>query len=218
MAVILVANEKGGTGKTTLATNMAIMRAQHGSDVLLVDADPQGSSSEFIRVREDEQVQPSITCVSITGRGVSSEVRKLIPRYKDIIIDAGGRDSAGLRSALIVADVLIVPFLAGQYDVWGVENMDQIVGEALGLNPEMKPYLVLNKQDTNPRISIATEAEALAKEMENLKILDTKLGYRVAYRRSAAEGRAVNELDKRDPKAVAELDSLYKEVFSGDEA
>lgn len=217
MAVILVANEKGGTGKTTLATNMAIMRAQHGRDVLLVDADPQGSSSEFIRVREDEQVKPSLTCVSITGRGVSSEVRKLIPRYQDIIIDAGGRDSAGLRSALIVADILIVPFLAGQYDVWGVENMDQIVGEALGLNPEMKPYLVLNKQDTNPRISLASEAEALAKEMENLNILNTKLGYRVAYRRSAAEGRAVNELDKRDPKAVAELDSLYKEVF-GDEA
>ena len=217
MAVILVANEKGGTGKTTLATNMAIMRAQHGRDVLLVDADPQGSSSEFIRVREDEQVKPSLTCVSITGRGVSSEVRKLIPRYQDIIIDAGGRDSAGLRSALIVADILIVPFLAGQYDVWGVENMDQIVGEALGLNPEMKPYLVLNKQDTNPRISLASEAEALAKEMENLNILNTKLGYRVAYRRSAAEGRAVNELDKRDPKAVAELDSLYKEDF-GDEA
>lgn len=214
--VVLVANEKGGTGKTTVATNIAIMRAQQGRDVLLVDADPQGSSSEFIRVREDEQVKPSITCVAITGRGVSSEVRKLIPRYQDIIIDAGGRDSAGLRSALIVADALIVPFLAGQYDVWGVENMDTIVGEALGLNPDMKPLLVLNKQDTNPRISLATEAEALAKEMQNLQILNTKLCYRVAYRRSAAEGRAVNELDKLDPKAVSELDALYKEVFSNE--
>lgn len=211
--VIVVANEKGGTGKTTIATNLAILRALQNKDVLLVDADPQGSASEFVRVREDENVSPAISCVSITGRGVSSEVRKLVSKYDDIIIDAGGRDSSGLRSALIVADVLIVPFLAGQYDVWAIEAMDIVVGEAMGLNPDMKPLLLLNKQDTNPRILLANEAADIANDLKNLKLLDIRLGYRVAYRRSAAEGRALCELDKKDPKAIAEMESLFKEVF-----
>lgn len=212
--VVVVANEKGGTGKTTIATNLAILRAQQGADVLLVDADPQGSASEFVRVREDEQVCPTITSVAVSGRGVSSEVRKLIPKYQDIVIDAGGRDSAGLRSALVVADVLIVPFLAGQYDVWAVEAMDMVVGEALGLNSEMKPFLLMNKQDTNPRIVLGNEAAEIANGLQNLKLLEIRIGYRVAYRRSAAEGRAVNELDKKDAKAISEMDILYQEVFA----
>ncbi|GAM10419.1 chromosome-partitioning ATPase Soj [Geobacter sp. OR-1] len=213
--VIVVANEKGGTGKTTIATNLAIMRAQEGNDVILIDADPQGSASEFVKVREDEGVTPTITCVSITGRAVASEVRKLIPKCTDIVIDAGGRDSAGLRSSLVVADILIVPFLAGQYDIWGVENMNELLEDALAVNPDMKTYSVLNKMDTNPRIGLSTDATDVVTEMKNLQLMNVKIGYRVAYRRSAAEGRAVNELDKKDSKAIAEILALYKEALNG---
>ena len=214
MAIFLVANEKGGTGKTTVASNLAIMRAQHGRDVLLIDADPQGSSTEFIKVREDEQVSPTVSCVAVTGRSVATETRKLMPRYQDIIIDAGGRDSVGMRSALTIADVLVIPFLASQFDLWAVENMDTIVGDALGINPDLKAYLVINKHDTNPRIAMGNEVSGIASELQNLTILNTKIGYRIAYRRSSAEGRAVNELDKRDPKAIGEMEALYKEVTS----
>jgi chromosome partitioning protein len=212
--VVGVCNEKGGSGKTTFACNIAIMRALAGRDVLLVDADPQASSSEFVKVREDLKIQPAITCVSILGRAVASEVRKLIPRYQDIIIDAGGRDNAGLRAALVVSDVLIVPFLPGQFDIWGLENMDNLLEDALVLNPEMNPIAVLNKMDSNPRIGLAQEASEMVNEMKNLRLSSVRIGYRVAYRRSAAEGRAVSELDRKDQKAISELEALYKEVFA----
>jgi len=214
MAVVVIANEKGGCGKTTIATNLAILRAQQGRDVLCVDADPQKSASEFFQVRESESIEPIISCVCITGRSVAAEVRKLIPRYQDIIIDAGGRDNAGLRSALLVAEVLVVPFIASQFDVWGVETMDQLLEEVLALNPEMKPLAIINKADTNPAIKLAADAAEVVEGLKNLRLLEHRLGYRVAFRRSCAEGRAVGELDKRDPKATDEVRKLYEEVFS----
>jgi len=144
---------------------------------------------------------------------VASEIKKLIPRYGDIIIDAGGRDAAGLRAALVVADKLIVPFLAGQYDIWGVEAMNDLVGEAMAINDKLQGLLVLNKMDSNHNIRLAGEALEAVGSFENLALLDTKVGYRVAHRRSAAEGKAVTELSKQDNKAIAEMELLYAEVF-----
>ncbi len=215
--IVVIANEKGGTGKTTLATTLAILRAQSGKDVLLVDADPQASAAEFTKVREDEGITPGITCVSITGRAVSTEIRKLAPRYEDIIVDVGGRDSAGMRGAMIVAEVLVVPFLAGQFDLWGVESMDAILEDALALNPDMRRIAVLNKRDSNKRAGLAQEAADCFEEIKNIDLSPAQIGYRVAYRRAAAEGKAVNEMGRCDQKAVAEAIALYKEVF-GDAA
>jgi chromosome partitioning protein len=213
--IVAVATEKGGVGKSTIAVNLAIYRAQQGHEVLLVDADPQGSVGEFVKIRDDENVLPMITCVAITGRSVSSEIRKLESKYETIVIDTGGRDSAGLRSSLITANTLIVPFLPGQFDLWAVENMNKLIEDAIILNPDLRALALLNKCDSNPLIEMSDDAIKYAKEQPNLHVLDVKFGYRITYRRSVAEGRAVNELDKKDPKAIIEMDRLYKEVFNG---
>ena len=213
--IVAVATEKGGVGKSTIAVNLAIYRAQQGHEVLLVDADPQGSVGEFVKIRDDENVLPMITCVAITGRSVSTEIRKLESKYETIVIDTGGRDSAGLRSSLITANTLIVPFLPGQFDLWAVENMNKLIEDAIILNPDLRALALLNKCDSNPLIEMSDDAIKYAKEQPNLHVLDVKFGYRITYRRSVAEGRAVNELDKKDPKAIIEMDRLYKEVFNG---
>lgn len=211
--IIVVASEKGGTGKTTLATNLAVMRRQDGADVLLVDCDPQRSSADFSAVRDQEGHQPELTCSSITGRATGSELRKLEPKFDDIVVDVGGRDSTTLRSALLVANVLVIPFLPSQYDSWGIQRMDELLNEVLQLNPELRVLGVLNKVDTNPKINLQEEAAELAQEFKNITLLDFTLGYRVSFRRSVADGLSVTELKTKDKKAIQEVKNLYNEVF-----
>jgi len=211
--IVVVASEKGGTGKTTVATNLTVIRAQNGNDVLLIDADPQGSSRDFAIVREELSHQPEVTAVSLQGASLSSEVRKMAAKFDDIIIDVGGRDSVTMRSALLVADVLVVPFLPSQFDVWGIERMDILVGEVVSLNEKLRTIAFLNKVDSNSKISLSDEALSFTSSLKTLKFLGVKIGYRVAFRRSVADGQAVTELERKDPKAVSEFMTLYREVF-----
>ena len=99
--IILIGGEKGGTGKTTIATNLAAMRALAGRDVLLIDTDPQGSANYWVQSRDEEKITPRVACIQKFGKGLPAEVKDLAHRYQDIIIDAGGRDSVELRSALV---------------------------------------------------------------------------------------------------------------------
>ncbi len=212
--IVVVANIKGGAGKTTIAANLAVFRSQNASDVLLVDADSQKSAFDFAAVREEEGHQPEITSASIIGRSAGSEIRKLEPKFDDIIVDVGGRDSTTLRSILLIADVVVIPFLASQFDGWALELMDNLVGDSIEFNENLETIGFLNKVDTNPKINLTEEAQELAKGCKFIKIKDITIGYRVAFRRSTADGLAVNELkSKKDLKSIKEMDKLYQEIF-----
>ncbi|AIL66135.1 Plasmid partitioning protein ParA (plasmid) [Rickettsiales bacterium Ac37b] len=211
--IIVVGSEKGGTGKTTIATNLSIIRAQNGCDVLLVDADPQKSSTDFASVRDAEGHQPEISCTSITGKILGSELRKLRDKYDDIIVDVGGRDSASLRSALLEADIMVIPFLPSQFDVWSMERLDLVIGEAKTMNEELKTIAFLNKVDSYPNSQLVEDASKLSTELSNINFSKIKVGYRVSFRRSVAEGQAVTEVTKKDEKSITEIMNLYKEVF-----
>jgi len=211
--IILVGGEKGGTGKTTLATNLAAMRAAQGVDVLLVDTDRQGSASFWGALRDDEAGVPPVPCVQVFGKGVARQVADLAGRYGDVVVDAGGRDSVELRSAMVVADRLFVPVQASQFDVWTLEQMDELVGQAQAINPGLSASVVLNRASTHPRVQEAAEAEALVADFESLGVSGVTVRDRIAYRRAAAEGRGVAEMPEPDPKAVAEMGAWYRAVF-----
>lgn len=210
-----MASIKGGTGKTTIATNISVMRAQDGSDVLLIDSDTQHSAIDFANVRELEGHMPEITCLSITGPATGSELRKLTPKFDDIIVDVGGRDTSTLRSALLVADVVVIPFLPSQYDAWALETMDALLQEVNKLNEKLRTVAVLNKVDTNPKIDLTEEAALLAGKLTAMTLSPLTVGYRVAFRRSVADGLCVAEIPgKKDTKAIAELTKVYEEIFN----
>ena len=214
--IILIGGEKGGTGKTTIATNLAAMRALAGRDVLLIDTDPQGSANYWAQSRDEENITPRVACVQKFGKGLPKEVQDLATRYQDIIIDAGGRDSVELRSALVITERLFVPIQPSQFDIWTLNQMEELVETAKAFNADLLAKVIISRSSTNPSVHESDDTGKLLDDFDNLDLADVTIRDRIAYRKAAKDGLAVIELKPKDPKAIKEMESLYNEVF-GDE-
>jgi chromosome partitioning protein len=122
--ILTVGGIKGGSGKTTIATNLAVISAIRGEDVLLIDADDQETSSDFTILRNEQHPdKPSYTSIKLTGAAVRTETSRLADKYETIIIDTGGRDTTSQRAALSISDILLVPFVPRSFDVWTLEKV-----------------------------------------------------------------------------------------------
>ncbi|BBL77422.1 AAA family ATPase [Methylomagnum ishizawai] len=211
--IILIGGEKGGTGKTTLATNLAALRALAGRDVLLIDTDTQGSASDWAQQRGDGGAR-RVACVQKFGKGLQAEVLDLAGRYQDVVIDAGGRDSVELRAALVVAGRAYIPVQPSQFDLWTLDRMDGLVGTAQGFNPGLEARVVLCRASTHPAVGDRRDAAELMADFPHLALSATAIHDRAAYRKAAREGLCVEELRPRDAKAAEETLALYQEAFS----
>ena len=135
--IILFGAEKGGTGKTTLAVNFAVMLGLYGRDVLLVDTDKQGSASFWSNIRDESGVLPRIPCIQSFGKSLAKNILDFSQRYEDIVIDAGGRDSMELRYSLGVAGSIVIPIQPTQFDLMTLGQMSKLVEQAQVLNPDL---------------------------------------------------------------------------------
>ena len=207
--IIVVGGIKGGSGKTTVATNLAAMRALDGHDVLLVDADDQETASDFTMLRNERATDnATYTSIKLTGQAVRTETRRLAGKYDDVVIDTGGRDTTSQRAALTVADLLLVPFVPRSFDVWTLEKVGELVGEMRVANPELQAYVFINRADPSGRDN--DEATDVLKDTDGLIFIDTPLGTRKAFGNAAAQGIAVTELRPQDLKATQEITALYR--------
>ncbi len=212
--IILIGVEKGGTGKTTLATNLAVIRKMAGEDVLLVDADIQKSANFWATMRNEVLPNNRISCIQKFGKGIGTELLDLTGRYKDIIVDAGGRDSVELRASMAVADKLYIPIQASQFDFWTLSQMEELVQAARNFNPKLQAYIIINRSSANPSVTESNEAIELLKDFENLKYSGITICDRIAYRKAASRGLSVLELQPIDQKAVKEMNTFYKKVYN----
>jgi chromosome partitioning protein len=215
--IVLIGGEKGGTGKTTLATNLAAMRALAGRDVLLIDTDPQGSANYWAQSRDEERITPRVACVQKFGKGIPAEVKDLATRYDDIIIDAGGRDSVELRSSMVIAEKVYIPIQPSQFDIWTLGQMDELVETARGFNPGLQARVIISRSSTNPSVRESDQAgQLLVADFPNLDLADVTIRDRIAYRKAAKDGMAVAELSPKDSKAAEEMETFYKEVYGNE--
>lgn len=212
--ILLIGGEKGGTGKTTIATNLAAMRARAGRDVLLVDTDIQGSASFWVQTRDEASIEPRVANVQKFGKNLAKELSDLAKRYQDIIIDAGGRDSAELRASLVRADLAVIPVQASQFDLWTLDRMDEMVKLAKSYNQALQVKILISRASTNPGVTEANNAAELVEEFDTFALADTIIRDRIAFRRAAAEGKGVTEMyDPETEKAAWEINKLYKEIY-----
>lgn len=210
--IITVGGIKGGSGKTTIATNLAVLRAQSGRDLLLVDADDQETASDFTMLRNEKLPNGAgFTSIKLTGAAVRTEIRRLADKYDDVVIDTGGRDTSSQRAALTVSSVLLVPFVPRSFDVWTLEKVSQLVAEMRAANPELAAYAFINRAD--PRGQDNAEAEEVIRDTQELTLIETPIGARKAFGNAAAQGLSVIELKPQDAKATDEVMMLYRHLF-----
>lgn len=209
--ILVIGGIKGGSGKTTLCTNLAVLRSQKGKRVLLIDTDEQRSASDWADQRSALNVDTPWTTIQLYGTSVHKEIKKLADHYDDVIIDAGGRESFAQRSALTVADKFLVPFRPKSLDVWTLGKVNDIISEVSSINHKIQCYAVINQADSAG--SDNQDAHDALSECVGLNCLPTFIGYRKAFSSAAAQGLGVVELKPIDKKAVQEMNSLYEKIY-----
>lgn len=210
--IVLIGGEKGGTGKTTIATNLAALRALEGKDILLVDTDPQRTASFWSLSRDEKNTSPRVTTIQKLDN-VKQEILALKGKFDDIIIDAGGRDSMELRTSLLVADKVYFPLRASQFDLWTLAKINNHVRDVRYINESLKAFVLINQASSNPSVKESSEATLFLDEFEELNIIECTISDRIAFRKAAIRGLCVKELVPEDKKATAEILAFYEEVF-----
>ena len=207
--IVAVANSKGGVGKSTLATNLAVEGAAAGHQVLLVDTDPQASSTVFAATRDE--ARPAFRVIQMSQPILHREIPKLSAPYDIVVIDTGARETKTFRSALAASDFVLVPVTPSAYDIWASEDVFSVIDE-LSTTRELKTRVVLNQVVSRTKV-VREALEALGEMIadQDAKVLETRIHSRVAWKMASSEGLAVTEYQPKGP-AAAELRALWQEL------
>ncbi len=210
--VVAIANSKGGVGKSTLATNLAVEGALAGLDVLLVDTDPQASSAVFAATRDEDR--PAFRVIQMSQPILHREIPKLAEPYDLVLIDTGARETKTFRSALAASEVVLVPVTPSAYDIWASEDVFTVIDELSAIR-DLTTRVVLNQ--IVPRTRVAQEALEALEEMvdeQGAVLLETRIHSRVAWKMACGKGLSVTEYEPRGT-AAAELRELWAELDLG---
>ncbi|MDZ4877019.1 MAG: hypothetical protein CLLPBCKN_006454 [Chroococcidiopsis cubana SAG 39.79] len=211
--ILTVGGVKGGTGKTTIATNLVVYRSGLGKDVLLIDGDEQKTSLYFSTLRnEKKNGDAGYSCVRVTGgEQMKVEAARMASKFEDVIIDVGGWDNTSQRGAILASDIALFPFQPRTFDAWTLGRVQSLVAEAKVYNPRLRAFTVLSRADV--RGSDNEEAAAYLKEAEDLTYISAIVCNRKAYSNAAKAGKGVVEIEKEDPKAAAEIRTLHDALY-----
>jgi len=201
----VVGNLKGGTGKSTVAFNLAVWLAHDKTGVMSFDLDPQCTLVDVCEVREEDGFEPSVE-VS-TDLALLEELAQDEKNKTPIIVDISASNMPGMEKAISLADRVLIPVQPSQADIWSTQRFLKIV--SANLNPENNTEVLgfINRADTHVGVRETDEAEQALQMLQGIKALDIRLYQRTAYRRSFSEGLGVFELDPMG-KASKEMKKL----------
>ena len=207
--IIALLNQKGGVGKTTLATHMAGELALQGRSVLLLDADPQGSALDWTQRRNQSGLLRLFGAVGLARETLHQEAPELARRCDHIVIDGPPRITGLARSALLSADLVLIPVQPSPYDVWASAEMVSLIREAQIFRPSLRAAFVINRRVAST--VIGREARGALAD-QPLPALASEIHQRIVFADSVASGQLARE---REPVGAAarEISALADEVL-----
>jgi chromosome partitioning protein len=207
--IVALLNQKGGVGKTTLATHIAGELALRGQQVILLDADPQGSALDWTQRRSQQGLPRLFSAVGLARETLHQEAPELARRSDHVVIDGPPRIAALARSALLAADCVLVPVQPSPYDLWASSEMVALIREAQVFRPALHAAFVINRRVSTT--VIGREARSALAE-QPLPSLQSEIRQRIVFADSVAAGQLVRELAP-DSAAAREVTALTDELL-----
>lgn len=206
--IVALLNQKGGVGKTTLALNLAGEWARQGRRVTLIDADPQGSALDWSQQRIREGLPRLFGVIGLARDTLHREAPELAQGADYVVIDGPPRVASLLRSALLAADLVLIPVQPSPLDGWASAEMLSLITEARIYRPELVARFVLNRRVS--RTVMARETAGMLADHDP-PALTSAIGQRIGFAAAAQSGRLVAELDD-DTHAAREISALADEI------
>jgi chromosome partitioning protein len=207
--IVALLNQKGGVGKTTLATHIAGELALRGQQVILLDTDPQGSALDWTQRRSQQGLPRLFSAVGLARETLHQEAPELARRSDYIVIDGPPRIAALARSALLAADCVLVPVQPSPYDLWASAEMVALIREAQVFRPALHAAFVINRRVSTTVIGREVRS-ALAEQP--LPSLQSEIRQRIVFADSVAAGQLARELAP-DSTAAREITALTDELL-----
>ena len=206
MAIIALVGNKGGTGKTTLAVNLACALNRIAPTAIL-DADPQGSSLQWRAIAESDETPP----VFASDRQLDAVLKTRRKQCAHLIIDCPPSvNTMQTNLALQVSEIALIPVQPSPLDLWATAHIDHAIEEAKRSNPGLRPMLVINQLE--PRTTLSRLVRQAIAEL-GLPASEAAIRRRVIYRAAMLEGKSVIDMGSRGAAAAEELHQLINEVI-----
>jgi chromosome partitioning protein len=206
--IIAFSNQKGGTGKTLLSLHLAHAQARRNRKTLLIDADPQGSARDWLTAR-DQGDPLQFVLLGLDRPTLHRDIASLRADYNDVIIDSPPRVSDIARSAILAADLVVIPVQPSPFDLWASAETVRLIKESSVYKGNSKSVYAINREIVNTAIG-RDISETLTQS--EYPVLHSHVCQRVAFAECLAQGKTVYETNS-DIKAVAEIDALADEIL-----
>jgi chromosome partitioning protein len=211
--IVAVLTQKGGAGKTTVALHLAGELERQGASVLLVDADPQGSALDWADQRARDGRPRLFGIVGLPRETLHREVPELAKPVDHVVIDGPPRTASLVRSAMLAADLVLIPIQPSAFDVWATQAVLELIREASAYRPQLRGIFVVNRRVIGTRI--AREVRRAIGDL-GIPALDASLAQRVIFAETAGTGMLAAEIDPHSAAAreVAEVTAELLQVAS----